>query len=91
MPVAVPDRFRLEVRLGRDDDIEEWLATDTSLDRPVLIRLLGPEAAPDRRREFVTASACDDVPLGRCWMRTIVMPCLRLSCSLRHSRSAGRC
>ena len=55
MPVAVPDRFRLEVRLGRDDDIEEWLATDTSLDRPVLIRLLGPEAAPDRRREFVTA------------------------------------
>lgn len=53
MPVAVPDRFRLEVRLGRDDDIEEWLATDTSLDRPVLIRMLGPEATPERRREFV--------------------------------------
>ncbi|HEX7099044.1 MAG TPA: hypothetical protein VF377_07365 [Acidimicrobiia bacterium] len=55
MPIAIPDRFRLEVRLGRDDDIEEWLATDTSLDRPVLIRLLGPEASPERRREFVTA------------------------------------
>ena len=55
MPVAIPDRFRLEVRLGRDGDIEEWLATDTSLDRPVLIRVLGPETSAERRREFVTA------------------------------------
>lgn len=55
MPVAIPDRFRLEVRLGRDGDIEEWLATDTSLDRPVLIRVLGPETSAERRRDFVTA------------------------------------
>ncbi|HJQ76013.1 MAG TPA: hypothetical protein VJ948_01990 [Acidimicrobiia bacterium] len=53
MPAAIPDRYTLEVRLGRDGDIEEWLATDTSLDRPVLIRSLGPESAPERRRQFV--------------------------------------
>ncbi|MFP3916076.1 MAG: protein kinase [Actinomycetota bacterium] len=55
MPPPVSDRFRLEVRLGRDGDIEEWLATDTSLDRPVLIRVLGPEASSNRRREFLEA------------------------------------
>jgi len=55
VPAAIPDRYTLEVRLGRDDDIEEWLATDTSLDRPVLIRSLGPESSPERRREFVDA------------------------------------
>jgi len=54
MPAAVPDRFKLEMRLGRDGDIEEWLATDTSLDRPVLVRSLGPETSPTRRRRFVT-------------------------------------
>lgn len=53
MPASIPDRYSLEVRLGRDGDIEEWLATDTSLDRPVLIRSLGPESSPDRRRQFV--------------------------------------
>jgi serine/threonine protein kinase len=53
VPAAIPDRYALEVRLGRDGDIEEWLATDTSLDRPVLIRSLGPESAASRRREFV--------------------------------------
>ncbi|MGH3649279.1 MAG: protein kinase [Acidimicrobiia bacterium] len=53
MPASIPDRFSLEVRLGRDGDIEEWLATDTSLDRPVLIRSLGPESSPQRREEFV--------------------------------------
>lgn len=53
MPVALPDRFRLEVRLGRDGDLEEWLATDGSLDRPVLIRMLGPESDPARRRAFL--------------------------------------
>ncbi|MDX1469725.1 MAG: hypothetical protein R3258_10325 [Acidimicrobiia bacterium] len=53
MPAAIPDRYRLEVRLGRDGDIEEWLATDTSLDRPVLVRSLGPESSVERRREFV--------------------------------------
>lgn len=54
MPAAIPDRFRLEMRLGRDGDIEEWLASDTSLDRPVLIRSLGPETSLERRAEFVT-------------------------------------
>lgn len=55
MPAAIPDRFNLEMRLGRDGDIEEWLATDTSLDRPVLVRSVGPETTPGRRREFVAA------------------------------------
>lgn len=53
MPPAVSDRYRLELRLGRDGDVEEWLATDVSLERPVLIRSLGPESAPERRRDFV--------------------------------------
>jgi hypothetical protein len=43
------------MRLGRDDDVEEWLATDTSLERPVLIRSLGPESNQERRQQFVTA------------------------------------
>lgn len=55
MPAAIPDRYDLEVRLGRDIDIEEWLATDTSLDRPVLVRSLGPDSDPARRLEFVDA------------------------------------
>ena len=53
MPASIPDRFQLELRLARDEDIEEWLATDTSLDRPVLVRSLGPEASPERRGQFV--------------------------------------
>ena len=53
MPLPLPDRYRLEVRLGRDDDIEQWLATDESLSRPVLIRFLGPEATLDRRAQFL--------------------------------------
>lgn len=55
MPAAIPDRYQLEVRLGRDGDIEEWLATDSSLDRPVLVRSLGPESTLERRRRFVEA------------------------------------
>ncbi len=55
MPPPLPDRYRLEVRLGRDDDIEQWLATDESLSRPVLIRFLGPETTPERRAEFLAA------------------------------------
>ncbi|HVR78154.1 MAG TPA: hypothetical protein VMS99_07135 [Acidimicrobiia bacterium] len=55
MPPPVSDRYRLEMRLGRDGDIEEWLATDTSLERPVLIRSLGPESSTERRREFVSS------------------------------------
>jgi serine/threonine protein kinase len=53
VPPPLPARYRLEVRLGRDQDIEEWLATDEHLDRPVLIRLLGPDANPKRRAEFL--------------------------------------
>lgn len=56
MPPPLPDRYRLEVRVGRDDDIEEWLATDTQLDRPVLVRILGPESRPERRAGFVAAT-----------------------------------
>jgi len=53
VPPPLPDRYRLEIRLGRDDDIEEWLATDLSLDRPVLIRVLGPETSPKRQERFL--------------------------------------
>ena len=55
MPAAVPDRYRLEMRLGRDGDLEEWLATDTSLERPVLVRSLGPESSLERRNQFVAS------------------------------------
>lgn len=55
MPPPLPDRYRLELRLGRDHDVEEWLATDTSLDRPVLIRVLGPETPEPRRGQFLAA------------------------------------
>lgn len=55
MPPPLPDRYRLEVRLDRDGDIEEWLGIDTSLDRPVLIRMLGPESTPERRGQFLEA------------------------------------
>ena len=53
MPPPLPARYRLEVRLGRDEDVEEWFATDTDLNRPVLIRVLGPEAEAGRRGSFL--------------------------------------
>lgn len=55
MPPPIPDRYRLEVRIGRDEDLEQWLATDTTLDRPVLLRILGPEASDERRERFLAA------------------------------------
>lgn len=55
MPPLLPDRYQLEVRLGREGDIEEWLATDKALDRPVLIRIVGPETTGERRAEFLDA------------------------------------
>jgi serine/threonine protein kinase len=55
VPPPLPERYRLEVRLGRDGDIEEWLASDTSLDRPVLVRVLGPDASDPRHRAFIEA------------------------------------
>ena len=53
MAANLPSRYQLEIRLGRDHDVEEWLATDLTLDRPVLVRMLGPEVGPDRRRQFL--------------------------------------
>jgi hypothetical protein len=53
MAPRLPDRYATQVRLGRDGDIEEWLATDTSLDRPVLVRLLDDEAPRIRRTGFI--------------------------------------
>lgn len=53
MAANLPTRYQLEIRLGRDQDVEEWLATDLTLDRPVLVRMLGPEVGPDRRRQFL--------------------------------------
>lgn len=55
MPPPLPDRYHLELRLGRDRDTEEWLATDRPLDRPVLIRILGPETTTERRSSFLAA------------------------------------
>lgn len=53
MAPQLPDRYQTQVRLGRDGDIDEWLATDTALDRPVLIRVLDSDASPARVSEFV--------------------------------------
>ena len=55
MPPPLPDRYRLEVRLGRIEGVEEWLATDTVLDRPVQLRVLGPETPPTLRDEYLDA------------------------------------
>ena len=55
MPPRLPDRYRLNIRLGSDGDIEEWLAKDDSLDRPVLIRYLAPESSTTRHEEFLSA------------------------------------
>lgn len=55
MSPPIPRRYRLEVRLGRDEDVEEWFATDLELDRPVLIRVIGPEATRARGRSFLAA------------------------------------
>ncbi len=55
MPPRLPDRYRLNIRLGSDGDIEEWLAKDDSLDRPVLIRYLAPESNEARHQEFLSA------------------------------------
>lgn len=55
MPPPLPSRYKLEVRLGRDEDIEEWLATDVELNRPVLVRVVGPEASRRRRLSFLSS------------------------------------
>lgn len=53
MPPRIPGRYRMNVRLGADGDIEEWLATDEQLERPVLIRFPGPDADPGRVAQFL--------------------------------------
>ena len=53
VPPQLPERYEAQIRLGRDEDIEEWLAVDVVLDRPVLVRILGPEASPERRGRFL--------------------------------------
>ncbi len=53
MAPRLPDRYETQVRLGRDGDVEEWLATDTALDRPVLVRMLDDEASLGRRSTFL--------------------------------------
>lgn len=55
MPPRLPERYRLNIRLGSDGDIEEWLAQDEALDRPVLIRYLAPESTPERHGEFLAS------------------------------------
>ena len=53
MAPRLPERYQTQVRLGRDTDVEEWLAIDTTLDRPVLVRILSTEATPARRGAFL--------------------------------------
>lgn len=55
MPPSISDRYEFHVRLGRDEDVEEWLATDTTLDRPVVIRFLPPDAVAARHAEFMAS------------------------------------
>ncbi len=55
MPPPLPERYQLEIRLGRDGDVEEWLAVDSILDRPVMIRILGPDSSRARRIAFLDA------------------------------------
>lgn len=56
MAPQLPDRYETQVRLGRDGDVDEWLATDTALDRPILVRVLDPDASPARTAEFITGT-----------------------------------
>ncbi len=69
MPPRLPDRYRLNIRLGSDGDVEEWFAQDDSLDRPVLIRYLAPESAAARHTSFLenvrSAAALNDIHLQK--------------------------
>ena len=55
MPPRLPERYRLTVRLGADGDVEEWLATDEHLERPVLIRFPGPAGSTKRMEQFLAS------------------------------------
>jgi hypothetical protein len=69
MPPRLPERYRLNIRLGSDGDIEEWFGQDDTLDRPVLIRYLTPESSPDRHEAFLdsvrAAAAVTDIHLQK--------------------------
>jgi len=69
VPPRLPDRYRLNIRLGSDGDIEEWFAQDDTLDRPVLIRYLTPESSKDRHEEFLksvqAAAALSEIHLQK--------------------------
>lgn len=69
MPPRLPDRYRLNIRLGSDGDIEEWFAQDDTLDRPVLIRYLAPESSSARHASFLenvrSAAALNDIHLQK--------------------------
>ncbi len=55
MTELLSDRYQLDVRLGRDGDVVEWLGTDLALERPVLVRILNPAASEARVDGFLTA------------------------------------
>lgn len=69
MPPRLPDRYRLNIRLGSDGDIEEWFALDETLDRPVLIRYLAPESSSARHASFLenvrSAAALSDIHIQK--------------------------
>jgi hypothetical protein len=69
VPPRLPERYRLNIRLGSDGDIEEWFAQDDSLDRPVLIRYLAPESSSERHASFLenvrAAAALSDIHLQK--------------------------
>ncbi len=55
MAELLSDRYQLDIRLGRDDDVAEWLGTDLALERPVLVRILDPAAGEERVAGFLAA------------------------------------
>jgi len=69
VPPRLPERYRLNIRLGSDGDIEEWFGQDDTLDRPVLIRYLAPESSPNRHEAFLdsvrAAAALNDIHLQK--------------------------
>jgi hypothetical protein len=69
VPPRLPDRYRLNIRLGSDGDIEEWFGQDDALDRPVLIRYLAPESSRARHLDFLegvrSAAGLSDIHLQK--------------------------
>ena len=88
MPPPLPERYHLEVRIGRDGDVEEWLATDEQLDRPVLVRILGPESGEGRRTSFIEHTRlAASVAIASCEARS--SSAARASASRRQAASAA--